>query len=266
MGRASIDPGAPYPPPKHPVDHDFSWERGRVLFALQMVAISRGNGIIEWRTGKKTLQAGDVFLLQPGVWHRYRPDPKTGWTEQWVEFRGPTVKAWLARLFEIDRVNLRENPNFWKRFEHLHRLCRGRPFGYQAIAAGLGFTLLAEVVATAEQAASLQKSGMPELVRAAHAELQEGIEVGEVARRLKVSYPTLYRQFKQATGLSPKDYANQVRRARAEDLLASTALSVKEIAARLGYHSASHFSLEFKEIHGISPSNWRALGHFKRPL
>jgi len=83
------------------------------------------------------------------------------------------------------------------------------------------------------------------------------VEVEEVARRLGVSYQSLYRQFKQTTGISPKDFANQVRRARAEELLAGTNLRVKEIAARLGYHSASHFSLEFKSIHGISPSLWK---------
>jgi len=31
---------------------------------------------------------------------------------------------------------------------------------------------------------------------------------------------------------------------------------VKEVAARLGYHSASHFSLEFKRTHGISPRDF----------
>lgn len=222
------------------------------------MAVSQGSGKIEWRTGKKPVQAGDVFLLQPGVWHRYRPDPATGWTEQWIEFRGPAVDAWLqADLLEFSLLNFRENRGFWKRFEDLHRLCRERPVGYRAIAAGIGVTLLAEVAASAEQAANPKKESLPDLVRGARTYLMEGLEVEEVAKRLGVSYQTLYRQFKQTTGLSPKDYANQMRRARGEELLAGTDLSVKEIAARLGYHSASHFSLEFKSLHGVSPSHWR---------
>jgi len=53
--------------------------------------------------------------------------------------------------------------------------------------------------------------------------------------------------------LTPKDYVGQIRMARAEEMLAGTELSVKEVAARLGYHSASHFSLDFKRAHGVSP-------------
>jgi AraC-like DNA-binding protein len=234
------------------------------LFALQLVAVTEGQGRIEWRSGKKTVLPGDVFLLQPGVWHRYRPDPAIGWTEQWIEFRGPSVDAWLqAGLLEFSLLNLRENRGFWERFEDLHRLCGERPLGYRAIAGGIGLTLLAEAVASAEQAANPKKTALPDLVRAARGHLMEGQEVEEVAKRLGVSYQSLYRHFKQATGLSPKDYANQMRRARGEELLAGTDLSVKEIAARLGYHSASHFSLEFKSLHGVSPSRWRdrAGGH-----
>ncbi|MCX6972333.1 MAG: AraC family transcriptional regulator [Verrucomicrobia bacterium] len=64
------------------------------------------------------------------------------------------------------------------------------------------------------------------------------------------------RQCKQATGLAPKEYAREIRLARAEDLMAGPDLSVKEIAGLLGYYSASHFSLEFKKACGKSPSQW----------
>ena len=258
VGHACIGAGRPYPPPRHPEDRAFTWDRGRVLSALQLVAISKGHGKIEWGTGSKEINAGEVLLLQPGVWHRYRPDPESGWTEDWVELRGSAMEAWgHAGLLDVSTVCLRSNRAFWERFADLHRVCATRPLGYRGIAAGVAMTLLAEVVSAAEQASGPKKGALPELVRGARNLLLDGTEVREVASRLGVSYPTLYRQFKQATGLTPKDYASQVRRARVEDLLAGTDLSVKEVAARLGYHSASHLSLEFKNAHGMSPSRWR---------
>lgn len=81
VGHACIKAGHPYPPPKHPHDRDFTWDRGRVLSALQLVAVSKGHGIFEWRTGATEIHAGDVLVLQPGVWHRYRPAAESGWTE-----------------------------------------------------------------------------------------------------------------------------------------------------------------------------------------
>jgi len=41
-------------------------------------------------------------------------------------------------------------------------------------------------------------------------------------------------------------------------------LSVKEIAARLGCYSASHFSLEFKKARGKSPFLWSRQGAVKK--
>jgi AraC-like DNA-binding protein len=57
-------------------------------------------------------------------------------------------------------------------------------------------------------------------------------------------------------GLHPKKYHAQVRHSRAEALLFGGRLSIKEIAVRLGFHSAAHFSVEFKKRAGRAPSIW----------
>lgn len=117
-------------------------------------------------------------------------------------------------------------------------------------------TLLASVVSQSLSSARTNKADLPDLARKARELLMQGLDVKSVANTLGVSYLTLYRKFKQATGLAPKEYAREIRLARAEDLLAGTDLSVKEIAGRLGYYSASHLSLEFKNARGKPPSQW----------
>jgi len=222
-----------------------------------LVAISQGRGKLESRSGRTNLSAGSVFLLPPGYWHRYRPDPETGWTEDWFELRGPALDAWLEHGF-LDAANVEVNRRaaFWKRFTELHHVCQAHQLGYRAIASGLAMTLLASVVSQSLPSARTSKPDLPDLARQARKLLLQGRDVSSVAGILGVSYPTLYRKFKQATGLAPKDYMREIRLARAEDLLASTDLSVKEIAGRLGYYSASHLSLEFKKARGKSPSQW----------
>ena len=262
IGHARILPGEPYPPPRHPEGRAFTWERGRVLSAFQLVAISQGRGRLESRSGGSILSAGSVFLLPPGYWHRYRPDPETGWTEDWVELRGPTLDAWLENgILDVPPVHVKRRSAFWMRFTELHNICLARLLGYRAIASGLTMTLLATVVSQSLSSARANKPDLPDLARQARELLLRGFTVKSVAQTLGVSYLTLYRKFKQATGLAPKEYAREIRLARAEDLLAGTDLSVKEIAGKLGYYSASHLSLEFKKARGKSPSQWSGMTH-----
>ena len=97
-GFTRIPPHTPYPPAKHPEDHELDWNHGRVIESLQVVLVSDGGGVLETRsTRQQRVEAGMVFLLLPHSWHRYRPDPETGWVESWIEVRGPVVDGLLQR-------------------------------------------------------------------------------------------------------------------------------------------------------------------------
>lgn len=258
LGHARVSPGSVYPPDRHPAGHDFTWERGRALASFQLVAIAEGRGVLETRTERRDLGAGAVFFLLPGVWHRYRPEKLTGWTEQWFELRGATLEAWLASgALETGPVNMASQALFWREFETLHGICHDRDPGFRAVAAGLAATLVAMTLSAKAGAGDAGGAGGAELVRSAREGLNAGQSISETTRRLGVSYPTFYRKFKQSTGLSPKEYSREIRLARAEELLTGSGLSIKEIASRLGYHSASHFSLEFKKLRGRAPTHYR---------
>jgi transcriptional regulator GlxA family with amidase domain len=85
--------------------------------------------------------------------------------------------------------------------------------------------------------------------------LEQRISMGEIARRLEVSHPTLRRVFRRGIGLSPSEYRIRQRIERACVLLMSH--SVKEVAARLGYNDAFTFSAQFKTVMKTSPRNFR---------
>lgn len=76
-------------------------------------------------------------------------------------------------------------------------------------------------------------------------------QAGLSASRLRVL-------FKQATGLSPKQYQLALRMERAARLLSDGALPVGMIAEQTGYDSIYHFSRQFKRMLGVSPSQYRA--------
>jgi AraC-like DNA-binding protein len=259
IGHTKILPNQSYPPASHPAGRAFEWERGRVLPALQIVAVRAGRGEVEWTRERHRIGAGAVFLLLPGEWHRYRPERATGWTEDWFELRGEQVERWIrsgvlnGRLFRLSDAKA-----FFKAVDRLHASCLSGRASAAGLHGGLAMALLAEVLdAGAEGAAPKLQPGQRELVAEARERLRQGEGVNQVAAALGVSYLSLNRVFKKLTGIAPKAYAEQLRMARAEALLAGDQLTVKEIAAELGFYSANHFSAAFKKNYGISPRGWR---------
>lgn len=60
-----------------------------------------------------------------------------------------------------------------------------------------------------------------------------------------------------STGMSLHQYVLQRRLTLATGLLATTQLSVSEIAVKTGFHSASHFSSFFRQATGHTPAQYR---------
>lgn len=78
-------------------------------------------------------------------------------------------------------------------------------------------------------------------------------------RRFGLSSSYLSRVFKQAAGTSFRDLVVHTRQNCAAELVRTTDLSIKEIAAQSGYKHVSDFSACFKRIHGVSPTEYRFL-------
>ena len=64
--------------------------------------------------------------------------------------------------------------------------------------------------------------------------------------------------FRNAFGRTPMDFLKRIRLRRAGELLATTDLPVKTIAARVGFSSRSYFSRAFKAHAGTDPAAYRA--------
>ena len=65
------------------------------------------------------------------------------------------------------------------------------------------------------------------------------------------------RMFRAATGYTPHNYVLKLRMDRVRELLASTTLSLTDIALECGFSSHSHLSRVFRKGLGASPSEYR---------
>lgn len=87
--------------------------------------------------------------------------------------------------------------------------------------------------------------------------LEEKLSRELLARRCGCSVPALIRLFRTSLDSSPYRVLTRLRMQRAVRLLVERELSVKEIAARVGYDNALNFSTEFRKRYGVPPSAYR---------
>ena len=106
--------------------------------------------------------------------------------------------------------------------------------------------------------AALRDPLLAPAMRAIHTAPERKWTVADLAMEAAVSRSFLDGRFRNVLGLSPIRYANEWRMRVAQDLLATTEVTVAAIARRVGYDSEEAFSRAFKRVHGQSPSLWRA--------
>ncbi|WP_430817082.1 helix-turn-helix domain-containing protein [Carboxylicivirga sp. RSCT41] len=78
-----------------------------------------------------------------------------------------------------------------------------------------------------------------------------------LAEELGLSYRTLHRHFNNKVGISPKEYLKLIRIDNTCKLIAHTPdFSWSNIMDKGGYYDQAHFIREFKQMMGMTPSNW----------
>lgn len=264
-GRFRAEARIPYPPAVHPADHAFTWAQGRVLGALQIVWIAEGAGEFESReTGRVDLVAGMGLRLLPGVWHRYRPRPETGWTEKWIEMVGVVPDALRqAGVWGSGCAVVRPaRPETCAvEIDAMHELIMNAVDGQEGQLAARALSLLAALQRSPADHPRVGPKPVELAVDQARRWMEDDpVAVGpmpEVARRLGVGYTHFRREFRRRTGVSPQQYQLRLRMQRAQRLLGSTGQSIKQIADRLEFSSPYHLSAAFKAHFGVSPREWR---------
>ncbi len=79
----------------------------------------------------------------------------------------------------------------------------------------------------------------------------------ELARQVGVSRSVLAERFTHFVGMPPMLYLAQWRMQLASTLLASTSLTLAEVAERVGYGSEAALSRAYKRWAGVAPAQWR---------
>lgn len=83
------------------------------------------------------------------------------------------------------------------------------------------------------------------------------LSISAIAEAFEMPVARLSLVFKDMTRMSPLEYLTLLRVQRSKELLAGTEMSIKDVAASVGYYDASSFIRRFKQITGVTPLQYR---------
>lgn len=269
VGYQLIPPNSSYPRSQHPKSHIFSPKNGRVLKEYQLIYISKGSGYFESSSCKRQrIESGTAILLFPNEWHTYEPDKGTGWFEYWVGFRGAHIDKRVEKGFFSPQnpiYPLGFSSSIISQFEDIVNYADKEKAGYQQIISSIVLCILGSVYYKNRNAIfndSFAINKINEARAIMKQEIESNISPEQIAENLGVGYSWFRKMFKQYVDVSPAQYQANLRHLRSKELLETTDLSIAEIAYKLNFETAGHFSTFFRKKEGIPPVQYRKEGRY----
>ncbi|MDO5553856.1 MAG: AraC family transcriptional regulator [Planctomycetia bacterium] len=264
-GYHEVPPRGIFPSEEHPSVYRFEPGAGRILSEYQLIWIVQGRGTFSSEaTGNVELSSGTALILFPDVWHSYRPDPATGWTDYWVGFNGsyifemcrrgnfspaspfytPKNASQMTSVFETLIANVRRDP-----VTHA--------FAYSADI----LKILTLCVQATEPPQPHEESGKKQIVQETLRRIwgwsYRTLTIDNLAESVHVNRRTLERYFREVNGRSILEEIHRCRVVRAQRLLENTRLPVSRVALMVGFASPDQMRRVFREHLHISPEHYR---------
>jgi AraC family transcriptional regulator of arabinose operon len=207
--------------------------------------------------------AGDLILLPQGVAHSYTAARSQPWTLYWVHFQGVSTRIFLEYLGyrqgrPVRRVGMA--PALAASFHSL--LAVGRT-GYSSSAYINAANQLRHLFTQFALEANREQASHPagldlEAIQAYMQDnIHQGLDLDDLAAVAHLSKYHFSGRYKALTGYSPIKHFLHMKIEYACQLLDTSDLSVKAIAAAVGYDDPLYFSRLFRKTMGLSPRDYR---------
>ncbi len=207
---------------------------------------------------------GQVMLLPQGLSHEYYADNRDPWTLYWVHFQGASTGIFCQYLGYREQqcvVEAGVSPGLIGAFTSLMNVRRTgydlRAFINAANQLRHLFSQMAlEVSAT--QARVNHQFNLDQVQAFMLEQIDGSISLEQLSAIANMSKYHFASKYKRLTGYPPIKHFLNMKMEHACHLLDSSELSVKEIAAELGYDDQLYFSRLFSKTIGKSPRSYRA--------
>ena len=207
------------------------------------------------------LKQGDLVVYGPNQWHMQYAD--IGVAPRYVtisfELSGVELAPLLNRKFNAPQDVVKLLQNMLREQERMD------DYSNDIILSQLNLMLLMLLrESAAPRGAKLQTSNSihseNEIIRQAQqyisSHIREKLSVPLVARQVDVSPSYLTALFHKNLQISPGEYIRRIKLQESKQMIRENNLNFTEIAAELQYSTVHHFSRQFKEKFGITPTEY----------
>lgn len=238
-------------------------ERHSLESQLLMLTVG-GEGELEYRGQVWPIKANDLVWIDCHEHHLYRTDPETLWKFYWVHLTGANSSAYYRHFDESMNgrpvQTLADHQEMSAIFSELLANQANRGIQAEFLSARLLIDLMTTGILsiTSQPGAPITlHPAVQSAITIMENQLDQRLNLEELARQGKVSRFHLIKLFARQTGLTPMAYLQQVRISEAKRLLHQTDWTVERIADAVGLAPSSYLIMVFKQLEGVTPGQYR---------
>lgn len=247
----------------------------------EIVLIVSGSGVHHTRFGAETVQAGTVLIIPEGESHAYSECSDMVLHNCMIRIRNIPLPlgeiyhhpAFAALFLGDSKVHTRAGTfpslklpgdDFQQAIElldHCNKESQEQKLGWSLNCFGSFLqylTLLLRHYDAPEKDSDDIHHKIRQVIAYINQHPERTLSVTQLCRKLGLSESTLFRRFKQTTGMSALEYQLTMRLSRAASLLLEEkTLPINEVALQMGFNDSNYFAKLFRSRFNCSPREYR---------
>lgn len=236
--------------------------RRRNIDSLGIEYVKSGSLLAMQNGVKYRVMPGEVFLAQPYAENEFKTGPEGFCEKLSLSICGEVMRAFLrsSGLGMVNKMTEFDRTRFELLLERFKTLSAESPRAIRRSNGALCYELLHFL--QFPKAENPIPERFERLGHYLNTHLSSPLNLEQLAEMAGYSQVHFIREFTRYFGTTPGKYIHSRRMATAAELLLNhPELSIKEIAAEIGYSNALNFSTAFRTCHTLSPRQYRNSGH-----
>lgn len=229
-----------------------------------MIYCIAGQGFLEYNGKTITVNENQLILIPSNTPHTYYASLANPWSIYWSQFSGDDSEAYIDLLQnEIMPISIRKEHqtniiDYYNKMIDL--LSIGFSKDHMLYCTNLHKSLLSlinhkSMSHSRESSKYIDYIGLS--IEYMKKKITLSLTIEELSDHVGLSRSYYQHIFKEKTGMSPIHYLTSLKMQKACEILATTNIPIKNIAASVGYDDPYYFSRIFKRTIGVSPSEYR---------